>query len=140
MRKRIFIILLITLCIPLAVMAQNRYAEEKEVLEDMISSMVDFMDALDNYQNDENIDKIVDAVVTLVEDFKEMVPKVEEIEDAHPDWGDNPPPEMKATMERFMAVGPRFANSMNSLTSIIEEHSDNDELIDALMQLGEIMD
>jgi TRAP-type C4-dicarboxylate transport system substrate-binding protein len=139
MSKRVIIILILALCISFTLTAQNRYAEEKEILEDMISSMVDFMDTLDNYKNDENVDKIIDAVVTLVEDFKDLVPKVEEIEDANPDWGDNPPSEMKATMERFMEVGPRFAESMNSLTTIIEENADNDELMDALMQLGEIM-
>ena len=113
------------------------YAEEKRTIEDFTHVMETYITAIDG---SDALESIINAIMDLTVNFEGLIPLMEAMSNKYPDWGDNPPPELKETMARYEEIGTKFfMESMQKTVRYANTHQDNKALQEAFGKLNLVM-
>jgi DNA repair ATPase RecN len=135
--RKCFLSFLIILFLTSLVWGGDAFATEKKIIDEMTEVMESYISAI---ESSEAVETMAKAVKELAEKFEALIPKMKEIADNNPDWGDNPPEELKETMTRYMEVSKKFF--MNALQKAVEyanKYQDNKALQEAFDKLNQVM-
>ncbi len=136
MRKCILAMALILL-LGIRLWGADGYVEEKALIEEMTRVMESYIAAI---ESSDAVETMIQAINNLVVEFESFIPKMKEMAEKNPDWGDNPPEELKETMDRYVEVSKKFF--MGSLARAVEyanKHQDNKTLQEAFGKLNLVM-
>jgi hypothetical protein len=104
----------------------NVFAYEKRILLDMIDMLERYRG---NIMNLETPEEITAANWELVEKLERLKPEITEITTKHPDWENNPPPELKPIIQKYINANRDFQTmSIKILKNFVKEHPDDEEL------------
>lgn len=135
-RVLFFIIIIMTITASCLAFAEDQYADDITVIEEMTSAMGGFADKMEASDTPENVIAATDA---LSDSLDKIGKKMKAVTDKHPDWIDTPPTEVMDVMERYKSAEGRFNSSLNKLVRYTNEHADNQPLHDAFMRLNQII-
>jgi vacuolar-type H+-ATPase subunit I/STV1 len=136
--KKLMVSLSIFLCSLGFAAAEERYEEETTILSEMSDAMENFTIAMQEFETKEDV---ITAVETLTERLRELVPRIEAVEEEYPDWGENPPEEVAPYMERFLLVSEQFATEgIQILVEYVTDKQEDEELMAALMAFNGVME
>lgn len=115
----------------------GKFAEEKTVLTTVTKAMESFNSAIGSSAVPEDIAKAVGSFTGALE---KVLPKMQEMNAAHPEWETNPPKELKGTFDKFKAVTETFkGETMPKVMKAAQENADNVDLQTALKKFGSIV-
>ena len=114
----------------------GKYAEEKTLLTTVTKAMETFNGAIGSAGVPEDVAKALGSFTGAIE---KVLPKMKELNTAHPEWEDNPPKELKDTFAKFEAATGAFkSETMPKVMQFARDNMDNAELQDALKKFGSI--
>ena len=133
-KRMVFAVLI---CLFLAGCGGAKYVEEKTLLTTVTTAMETFTSAISSAGAPAEITQAIGAFTGKIE---EVLPKMKEMSDAHPDWKDNPPQELQGVIDKFKAATENFkSQAMPKIVQVAQENADNLELQDSLKKFGDLM-
>ena len=115
----------------------SEFAQEKTVMTTATKAMETFNSAIGSSALPEDITKAVGSFSGALE---KVLPKMKEMNAAHPDWETNPPEELKGTFDKFKAATDTFkGETMPKVMKAAQENADNVDLQTALKKFGSIV-
>jgi hypothetical protein len=83
---------------------------------------------------------VAGLITTFTGQIEKVMPKMKELTDAHPEWEDNPPKELKAELDKFKSVSSQFQSvAIPKAMQFAREHADNPALQGALEKFSSLM-
>jgi hypothetical protein len=114
----------------------GKFAEEKTLLTTVTKAMEAFNGAIGSAGVPEDVAK---ALGSLTGALETVLPKMKELNTAHPDWEDNPPEALKSTFDKFEAASNAFkTESLPKVMKFAQENADNVDLQAALKKFSSI--
>jgi hypothetical protein len=130
--KRILVLALALIL--LAGCGGSKFAEEKTLLTTVTKAMEAFNGAIGSAGVPEDVTKALGSFTGTLE---KVLPKMQEMTKAHPDWEDNPPKELKGQFEKFEAATSAFkAETMPKVMQYAKDNISNVELHEALKKFS----
>ena len=118
-------------------MTKGSFEYEKQVLLNMI-------DALSRYRagimKAEGPDDVAKANYELAERLDTLNPQIVEITGKHPDWNENPPPEVKKIVEEYKRWHQEYEMASIIAEGYIDEYPDHEGLKDSWASLTHVLD
>ena len=115
----------------------DSYEEERRTLEEMTKVMESYIVAL---ESSDAVEAMVKAINDLAQRLEALIPKMSEMAEKHPDWGDKPPLELQKTMERYVEVAKKFfAESLQKTVQFANKFQDDQPLQEAFGKLNLVM-
>ncbi len=134
-KKRIAISAVILLL--LAGCGGGKYAEEKTMLTTVTATMETFTAAMASAGTPEDVASIIMSFTGKIEN---VLPKMKELTQAHPDWENNPPAELKTEFEKFKKATAKFQEeAVPKVMQFARNHADNPTLQSAIEKFGSLM-
>jgi len=92
----------------------KKYADVKEVNEDVAKAMATYMAELDKSDNARDVAKAIDH---FADEMEAIAPKMKKLAEKYPELKDmsNPPEELRDSQAKVEALGQKFAGSMMKL-------------------------
>jgi len=132
--KRILVLVLALILV--AGCGAGKYAEEKTLLTTVTKAMESFNAAIGSAGVPEDVAKALGSFSGAIE---KVLPKMQELTKAHPEWEDNPPEELKSQFENFEAATSTFrAETMPKVMKFAQDNMDNVDLQNALKKFSNI--
>ncbi len=136
MRKCILAMTLILL-LGIRLWGADGYVEEKALIEEMTRVMESYIAAI---ESSDAVETMIQAINNLVAGFESFIPKMKEMAEKNPDWGDSPPDELKETMDRYVEVSKKFfMGSLGRAVEYANKYQDNKTLQEAFGKLNLVM-
>jgi hypothetical protein len=133
--KRIVVSALVLLL--LAGCGGGKYAEEKTLLTTVTKAMETFTSSIGSADTPEAVAGII---TTFTGQIEKVIPKMKELTDAHPEWENNPPKELKAEFEKFKSASSQFQSvALPKAMQFAREHADNTVLQGAIEKFSNLM-
>lgn len=115
----------------------GKYGAEKTMLGTVTSAIETFTSSIGTAGGPEDLVKVLGAFTGKMES---VVPKMKEMSDAHPEWENNPPEELKGAFDKLKAVTTKFQQeAIPKAMTMAREHADNTELQSALEKFRGLM-
>lgn len=112
----------------------GKFAEEKTLLTTVTKAMESFNAAIGSAGAPEEVTK---ALGSLTGALETVAPKMKELTEAHPEWEDNPPKELKAEFEKFEAATNAFkSETMPKVMQFAKDNVSNVDLHNALKKFS----
>src|SRR6056297_1108509 len=141
MRKSMMVVAISLLCLA-AVMqltAQTSNAnvdadtDAKEIIAKMTAAMNLLAQDVEEMSSPEDFIEACNRYAKTVEAYgKKMFAVVK----AHPEWGENPPEEMQATLAKYGEALMRYDPALNAITRYANDHSENEAVQAAMKRLN----
>ena len=132
--KRILVLALALILV--AGCGAGKFAEEKTLLTTVTKAMESFNSAIGSAGVPEDVAKALGSFTGAIE---KVVPKMKALTDAHPEWEDNPPKELKGQFEKFEAATSAFkSEAMPKVMQFAKDNMDNVDLQSALKKFSGI--
>jgi len=135
-RVLFFTIITIALTVSCLAFAENPYANDAAVIEDMTTVMGEYADKMEAADSTEDIIAATDA---LSDALDKLGQKMKAVTNKHPDWIEEPPDEVKDVMGRYRDAEGRFNSSLNKLVRYTNNNMDNQALGDSFQRLNLII-
>jgi len=119
------------------VWSADAYAEERRTIDDLTRVMESYITAI---EGSDAVETMIQAINDLAVKLETLIPKMKEMAEKNPDWGDSPPAELKETMDRYEEISEKFF--MESLSRAVEyanKYQDNKRLQEAFGKLNLVM-
>jgi len=114
----------------------GQFAEEKTLLTTVTKAMESFNNAIGSAGA---TDEVTKALGTFTDALETVLPKMQELNSAHPDWETNPPEELKETFDKYnVATGTFQTETMPKVMKFAQENAGNAEFQSALKKFGDI--
>ena len=134
MAKRILVLALAVILV--AGCSGSKFAEEKTVLTTVTKAMESFNAAIGSAGAPEEVTK---ALGSLTGTLEKVLPKMQELTAAHPEWEDNPPEELKGEFDKFEAASNAFkSETMPKVMQYAKDNVSNVDLHEALKKFSGI--
>lgn len=128
---------LLLLAAALPCFAAPPYSEEITVMETTVDS---FNACAVRLEKATTADEMATALSFAADELKRVFPPMIELSKNHPDWGRTPPPEVKATMDRFDAAYERFlVKALKKAEKLANSNSDNAALQESFGRVNRIL-
>ncbi|MFP4567090.1 MAG: hypothetical protein ACLFNX_11370 [Spirochaetaceae bacterium] len=124
-------LLCLILVMPLA--AQSSNAEAKEVITKMTAAMTLLAEQVEEMSSPQDFARACNQYAETVEAYGK---KMYAIIQAHPEWGENPPTEMEATLAGYGEALTVYDPALTTLTRYANEHQDNEAVQRAMQRLN----
>lgn len=135
MNAKRFSILALTLVL-VAGCGAGEFAEEKTLLTTVTKAMESFNSAIGSAGVSEDVAK---ALGTFSGALEKVLPKMTELNTAHPEWEDDPPEALKGTFEKLEAATSTLkAETMPKVMQFAKDNMDNADLQNAVKKFSEI--
>ena len=135
MRKYMMVVTVLLLCLA-AVMhlaAETSDADAKEIITEMTAAMNLLAEQVEEMSDPEDFIEACNCYAETVEAYgKKMYAVVK----AHPEWGENPPEEMQATLAKYGEALMRYDPALNAITRYANDHSENEAVQAAMKRLN----
>lgn len=113
------------------------YGEELAVMQTTIDS---FNACADRIENATTAEEMIPALAFAADELERVFPDMITVTRKHPDWGRNPPPEIKPTMDSFDKAYDRFlVNALNKATKVANGNTDNAALQKAFGRVNRVL-
>jgi len=138
MRNRVlfFTIITVALTVSCLAFAENQYANDVAVIEDMTTVMGEYADKMEAADSTEDVIAATDA---LSDALDKLGQKMKAVTKKHPGWIDESPDEVKDVMGRYRDAEGRFNSSLNKLVRYTNNTMDNQALEDSFQRLNLII-
>lgn len=114
----------------------GEFAEEKTLLNTVAKAMETFNAAIGSAGVPEDVTTALGSLTGVLET---ALPKIKELNTAHPEWEENPPEALKGTMEKFNAASSAFQNeTLPKVMEFARDNMDNAELQSALQKFSQV--
>jgi|SRR6056297_1828857 len=135
MRRSMMVVAILLLCIA-AVMqlaAETSNTNAKDIITEMTAGMNLLAEQVEEMSGPENFIEACNCYAKTVEAYgKKMYAVVK----AHPEWGENPPEEMQATLAKYGEALMRYDPALNAITRYANDHSENEAVQAAMKRLN----
>jgi len=135
MNKQVMLVVIFLLCLvigmPLAAEPSN--AEAKEIIAEMTDAMNLLAERVEEMSGPEDFVQACDQYAETVEAYGK---KMYAIIKAHPEWGENPPEEMKETLTEYREALLNYDPAINAITKYANDHSENEAVQTAMKRLN----
>lgn len=135
MRKYIMVVTMLLLCLA-AVMhlaAETSDTDAKEIIAEMTAGMNVLADHVEEMSSPEDFIEACNCYAETVEAYgKKMFAVIK----AHPEWGENPPEEMHATLEAYGEALMRYDPALNAIARYANDHMENEAVQTAMKRLN----
>jgi hypothetical protein len=132
MKKYMMVVAVLLLC-PTAVMqlaAETSDADAKEIITKMTAGMNLLAQDVEEMSSPEDFIEACNRYAETVESYgKKMYALIK----AHPEWGENPPEEMQATLAEYSEALMRYDPAISAITRYANDHSEH-EAVQAVMK------
>jgi flagellar hook-basal body complex protein FliE len=135
-RVLFFTIITIALTVSCLAFAENPYANDVAVIEDMTTVMGEYADKMEAADSTEDLIAATDA---LSDALDKLGQKMKAVTEKHPNWIEEPPDEVKDVMGRYRKAEERFNSSLNKLVRYTNNNMDNQALGDSFQRLNLII-
>jgi hypothetical protein len=108
MMKRIIIPLLPVILIVNGCSESSKYKEEKQVIENYNSIINRFSEKMENAYSTE---EILNCTNEFIGNIRLLVPKIRGLKKSHPEWENEPPEELKETIDEYHDTMIRFGKA-----------------------------
>lgn len=117
--------------------AAPAYNEELAVMQATVDS---FNACAARIENAATADDMAPALSFAADELEKVFPAMIKVTKDHPDWGRNPPPEVRPTMEKFDAAYDRFLlKALKKATNFANDNSDNAALQKSFGRVNHIL-
>jgi hypothetical protein len=135
MNTKRFSVLALTLIL-VAGCGGGEFAEEKTLLGTVTKAMETFNAAIGSAGVPEDVTKALGSFTGVLET---ALPKIKELNAAHPEWENDPPEALKGTMEKYNAASSAFQNeTLPKIMQFARDNMDNAELQSALQKFSQL--
>ncbi len=135
--RKAYLFLSLLLLLTCSAWGADSYEEERGVIEEMTKTMESYIATL---ERSDAIEAMVKAINDLAQRLEALIPKMSEMAEKHPDWGDKPPLELQETMERYAEVAQKFfAESLQKTVQFANKFQDDKSLQEAFGKLNLVM-
>jgi len=135
MKKQIMLVGISLLCLvigmPLAAEPSN--AEAKEIIAEMTAAMNLLAERVEKMSSPEDFVQVCEQYAETVETYGK---KMYTIIKANPEWGENPPDEMKETLTKYSEALLNYGPALNTITKYANDHSENEAVQAAMKRLN----
>ena len=103
--RKVFLSLLLFMLLVSHVCSADAYAEERKTINDLTRVMESYITAV---ESSDAVKTMIQAINDLAVKLETLIPKMKEMAEKNPDWGDSPPDELKESMDRYVEVSKKF--------------------------------
>jgi len=113
----------------------GKYADVKSAMDGQMKAMDRFSEKIDKAENSEQVVAALDEFGAKMEKFAREFPKLQE---KYPELGDkqNPPEELKETMNQMEGVAQRF---MGAMMKVAQQYGEDAQVQEKLQQMQGMM-
>lgn len=114
-----------------------KYVEEKTVLTSVTKAMETFTSSIVSAETPEAVAGLIGSFAGQIE---KVAPKMKAMTEAHPEWEDNPPKELKAEFDKFKSASSEFQSvALPKAMQFAQQYADNPALQSALEKFSSVM-
>jgi cytochrome c556 len=143
-RKDIFspasvVVLLLSgfLAVSVPAFAEESYTKEISLMMQTVSAF-DYCSGL--IENAESVDAMSAALKSTADSLEKVIPDMLALTDAHPEWADNPPAEVRKSMDLFMAASQRFfGHALKRAYKYANDYPDNEAMQRAFGRVNKLL-
>ncbi len=126
-------ILLLCLAAVMHLAAETSDTDAKEVIAEMTAGMKLLAEQVEQMESPEDFIEACNCYADTVEAYgKKMYAVIK----AHPEWGENPPPELEETLTEYGQALMEYDPALNTITKYANRHSDNIAVQTAMKRLN----
>jgi hypothetical protein len=123
--------------IPLFAFGEEEYAGEKKTMMDMIETIEIYNAAMSDA---ESTDEVARANNQLSDNLEVHAPRMKDLSEKYPEWGEAPPDEIRPLMDRYIDVFTTFnGESLKKSVDYANTYSDDQELQESFNRLNMII-
>ena len=135
--RKVFLSSMLFLLILSHVCSADAYAEERKTIDDLNRVMESYITAV---ESSNAVETMIQAINDLAVNIEALIPKMKDMAEKYPGWGDNPPEELKETMDRYVEVSKKFfMESLGKAVEYANKYQDNKTLQEAFGKLNLMM-
>lgn len=135
--RKVFLSLLLFMLLVSHVCSADAYAEERKTINDLTRVMESYITAV---ESSDAVKTMIQAINDLAVKLETLIPKMKEMAEKNPDWGDSPPDELKESMDRYVEVSKKFfMESLGRAVEYANKYQDNKTLQEAFGKLNLVM-
>lgn len=117
--------------------AENPYQDEIAVMTRTVGAFDRSSELIENASTAEDMTAALSATA---EELNAVFAEMSSVTKAHPDWGRQPPAEVKPTMELFdKATNRLFDQALPKALAFVNDHQDNEELQKAFGKVNSVL-
>lgn len=135
MRKYIMVVAVLLLCLA-AVMhlaAETSDTDAKEIIVEMTAGMNLLAEQVEQMESPEDFIEACNCYADTVEAYgKKMYAVIK----AHPEWGENPPPELEETLTEYGQALMDYDPAISAITRYANDHYENEAVQAAMKRLN----
>ena len=112
------------------------FAVEKTLLTTVTKAIETLTGGINNADSPTALASVLQAFSGQTE---KLIPEMNKMSSAHPDWENSPPSELKDTMASFKEASTGLQGAMPKLMQMASQHGDNAQLQDALKKFQSVV-
>ena len=114
---------------------ETDYTMEKELLVKCTKVMGGYADGMSQTQD---LDEMARLAAKLTKELRPLLPDLIKMMKAHPEWADDPPAEIKETLDDYLGANVRMSRAFSRLTKNVNANQDNLRLNEAFAELNKL--
>ena len=129
-------ILAVVLAAMLLFGCSGKYRQEKSLLTAVTKAMETLTAAINSAGAPP---ELTSAITAFTDQIEKLAPSMKRISSEHPEWGTNPPPELKDTMDKFKSASSGLQGAMPKVMQMASQYADDAELQSALEKFQSVL-